>query len=736
MKLFKGGMCMLFKRRKKKIVPPFKRTPDIEPFQLYEIFDDKEEKERYKHSHFVSPIFGQNVKDEVVIPIRTKRNQDLNKLDPFRTKPRLTKEERIKKYGTEYPEFDLIRGKNLNEVMSNSSNGKKPDTETSGESSIVKAQIIDHTNDDAVTTLKTARTHTYKDFLQKEAHSHPSEAKPLPPIPSKEEPPIHTEKVIEDQKVKSAGHQPSGPENKKQEANPVPQDETPPQADKNVEETLDNEPPSDKPSVTQVFATKKTVTKGSNTYSNYQIPPVGLLSTPEEEAPDLSESIDRQINIINETFDEFNVGARVYDHTQGPTVTRYEIAVEKGVKLNKITNLYDNIKMALAAKSIRIEAPIPGKSTVGIEVPNEKPRTVYFKEITNRSMFKNATMPLTVALGLDIDGNPIYAPIRSMPHGLIAGRTGSGKSVCINTVLMSLLLQYKPSDLKMILIDPKMVELSHYNDIPHLLTPVITDSKAATAALNWVVEEMERRFQAFSEMHARDIDSYNKKAENESQKLPYIVIVVDELSDLLIVASQHVEESIMRITQKARACGIHLLVATQRPSTDVIKGTIKSNIPTRIAFSVASHIDSQTILDASGAETLLGRGDMLYAQSGQGKIRLQGAFVSDEDIETITEFIRNQAAPDYLFKEDALLKTANKTFEYDELLEEVALFVVQRQEASINKISKQFQVGFNRAQGIVESLEVAGIVSENQGSKARSVLIKENELKTYLDNIG
>ncbi|MGM0435696.1 MAG: DNA translocase FtsK, partial [Bacillota bacterium] len=681
---------MFFKKKRKKLVPPFKRSADIEPFQLYEIFDDEQEKERYKHSHFVSPIFGQNVKDEVVIPIRTKRNQDLNKLDPFRTKPRLTRNERIKKYGTAYPEFDLIRGKNLNEVMGNSNREKNTQPEAEADKKVVEAQIIDHNANDAVTTLKTARSHTYKDFLQQEssAEKEPSN----PPYEEKQEAhPSDSTKREEDSQFESKPHEiPSTPPREKEpvketrtvetrESKPIKDTEETTQPPSKEEQEDKNEP-AEPQTTSSVSATKKTVKKGSNSYSNYQIPPVDLLSTPDEEAPDLSESIDRQINIINETFDEFNVGARVYDHTQGPTVTRYEIAVEKGVKLNKITNLYDNIKMALAAKSIRIEAPIPGKSTVGIEVPNEKPRTVHFKEITNRSMFKNAAMPLTIALGLDIDGNPIYAPIKSMPHGLIAGRTGSGKSVCINTVLMSLLMQYKPSDLKMILIDPKMVELSHYNDIPHLLTPVITDSKAATAALNWVVEEMERRFQAFSDMHARDIDSYNKKATDESEKLPYIVIVVDELSDLMIVASQHVEESIMRITQKARACGIHLLVATQRPSTDVIKGTIKSNIPTRIAFSVSSHIDSQTILDASGAETLLGKGDMLYAQSGQGKIRLQGAFVSDEDIETVTQFIRNQAEANYLFKEDALLKTANKTFEYDELLEEVALFVVQRQE--------------------------------------------------------
>lgn len=745
---------MFFKRKKKKIIPPYKRSADIEPFQLYEIVDELEEKAGYQHSHFVSPIFGQHVKDEVVLPIKTKRNQDLNKLDPFRTKPRLTKEERIRKYGSAYPEFDLIRGRNLNEAMGNTRSTSKHDEATyESTPDVVEAAIIDHEKGDAVTPLRPEPGRSVRDFTNRIDRKEAQEEKPKPP--SQESQPesepdqgdrrnsgiealrraaTPSRSVPKDAKLSDeASEQPPHASQEEREVKDQPQNGI--ETTKETSEPAGEDKPNEDPQVQQ-DSSNKTVTKGSKSYDSYQIPPVSLLSEPESDAPDLSESIERQTNIINETFSEFGVGARVYDKTQGPSVTRYEIAVERGVKLNKITNLYDNLKMALAAKRIRIEAPIPGKRTVGIEVPNEKPRTVNFIEIANRSMFTKASTPLTVALGLDIDGNPIYAPIRSMPHGLIAGQTGSGKSVCINTVLMSLLLKYKPNDLKLMLIDPKMVELSHYNDIPHLLTPVITDAKAATAGLKWVVEEMERRFRAFSEVQARDIDAYNRKTDDESEKLPYIVIVVDELADLMMVASQHVEESVMRITQKARACGIHLLVATQRPSTDVIKGTIKSNIPTRIAFSVSSHIDSQTILDSSGAETLLGRGDMLYHQSGQSKIRLQGAFVSDEDIETVTGFIKNQAQPDYLFKEDALMKNANKQFEYDELLDDVAHFVVQRQEASINKISKHFSIGFNRAQSIVESLEAAGIVSGNLGSKARSVLITEDEVSTYLDNLG
>jgi len=720
---------MFFKRRKK-LIPPYERTPDEKPFQVYEILEKpKAEEHKYRKNRFVSPIFGENVKDEVVIPIKTSRKRDMDKLDPFRTKPRLSKEERIRKYGTAYPEFDLVRGKNLDEVMNPEKRKTKEDHAN------MRANIID------------------KD----EEHQTQSEPKrPQETSPSPQESPKEqdnqkrvNEFFSDSSGSKSADEPASTPEEHSNTETHDASRKTDVQDSTREQEPQETAP---EPSVTEEAQnmrdtrldpsfeevedrTAQTIKTGKKTYDNYQIPPIDLLNESLEDAPDLSESIEKQTNVLNETFEEFNIGARVYKHIQGPTVTRFEIAVEKGVKLNKITNISDNIKMKLGAKQIRIEAPIPGKKIVGIEVPNEEPATVHFLNVVNRSMFKNAAMPLTVALGLDIDGNPIYAPIKSMPHGLIAGQTGSGKSVCINTILMSLLLKYKPSDLKLMLIDPKMVELSVYNDIPHLITPVITDAKAATAALKWVVEEMERRFNAFNELRVRDIDGYNKKVQDESEELPYIVIVVDELADLMMIASQHVEEAIMRITQKARACGIHLLVATQRPSTDVVKGTIKSNIPTRIAFAVSSHVDSQTIIDAPGAETLLGNGDMLYMAAGQSKIRLQGAFIADDDIETVTDFIRNQATAEYVFTQDALVRNATKSFEQDELLAEVARFVVDRQEASINKISKTFSIGFNRAQSIVESLEAANIVSGNLGSKAREVLVTSDELESILKNL-
>ncbi len=669
---------MFFLKRKKKIVPPKMRTPDDTPFQVYEILEEPKRK-KFEHNRFVSPIFGKNVKDDIVIPIMTSVKRDLDTLDSFRTKPKLTKEERIKKYGTEYPEFDLIRGKNLQEALESQSSRKK----------IVKASFVPTEEPKEEASVEQASDNVVE----------------INNTPKAQEP------IIEN------------PE-------PVFQDPT---ATESKEDTVQS--PSQPEPVIEEPKNQTYVKSDTKRTKGYQLPPKSLITKPQETPPDLTASIEKQITILNKTFEEFQVGATVLKHTQGPTVTRYEIRLDKGVNVKKVTGIADNIKMALAATEIRIEAPIPGKSTVGIEVPNEEKQTVHFADIIDHSKFNHAAQPLTIGLGLDIDGKPVYASIKSMPHGLIAGATGSGKSVCINTLLMSLLLKYRPDELKLILVDPKMVELTSYNDIPHLITPVITDSKAATAALKWLVEEMDRRFNMFSETRSRDIDSYNSSVKSEEDKMPYIVIVVDELADLMMVSSQHVEDAIKRLTQKARACGIHLIIATQRPSTDVIKGTIKSNIPTRIAFSVASHVDSQTIIDSSGADKLLGKGDMLFVTNGQGKVRLQGAYVSDEDIERVTDYIREQLKPEYLFDQESLIQNVTQNLERDEYFFDVARFVVDLQEASINKISKQFGVGFNRAQSIVESLEGIGVVSENLGSKAREVLVSKEELEGILKKI-
>ncbi|MBC2256072.1 DNA translocase FtsK [Listeria ivanovii] len=464
---------------------------------------------------------------------------------------------------------------------------------------------------------------------------------------------------------------------------------------------------------------------------NYQFPAFNLLHPPVSKREDDS-WLQMQQEMLDETLANFNVQASVVNRTQGPAVTRFEVQPEKGVKVSKITNLTDDIKLSLAAKDIRIEAPIPGKSTVGIEIPNQTSRPVMLSELMNTEAFQSSTSPLTAALGLDISGTPIITDLQKMPHGLIAGATGSGKSVCINSLLVSLLYKATPDQLKLLLIDPKMVELAPYNRIPHLVSPVITDAKAATVALKWAVEEMERRYQLFSHTGVRNMEKYNEYAshpDHTGEKLPYILIVIDELADLMMVAPNDVEESISRIAQKARACGIHMIVATQRPSVDVITGLIKANIPTRVSFSVSSQIDSRTILDASGAEKLLGKGDMLFLPSGASKpVRLQGTFVSDEEIDAVVAHVRTQGEADYIFEEQELLVKETAKENTDELFEEACDFVLSQNAASTSLLQRHFRIGYNRAARLMESLENHQIVSGINGSKPRDVIITKDQL--------
>ncbi|MGN5649308.1 DNA translocase FtsK [Bacillus sp. Brlt_9] len=463
----------------------------------------------------------------------------------------------------------------------------------------------------------------------------------------------------------------------------------------------------------------------------YTIPPLTLLSIPQQAALDNTEWLEEQKELLDTTFNNFHVGAHVINVSQGPAVTRFEVQPDPGVKVNKITNLSDDIKLSLAAKDIRIEAPIPGKSAIGIEVPNKESKPVFLREILRSPVFTKSESPLTVALGLDISGDPIVTDIRKMPHGLIAGATGSGKSVCINAILTSILYKAKPHEVKLMLIDPKMVELAPYNSVPHLVAPVITDVKAATAALKWAVEEMERRYELFAHAGARDLTRYNtivSEREIPGETLPYIVIVIDELADLMMVAPGDVEEAICRIAQKARACGIHLLVATQRPSVDVITGLIKSNIPTRIAFTVSSQVDSRTIIDIGGAEKLLGRGDMLFLGNGTSKpVRVQGVYVSDDEIEKTVDHVKKQMKPNYLFKQEDLLAKTEQAESEDELFFEACQYVVEQGGASTSSVQRKFRIGYNRAARLIEEMESQGIISEARGTKPRDVLISEDE---------
>jgi len=464
----------------------------------------------------------------------------------------------------------------------------------------------------------------------------------------------------------------------------------------------------------------------------YNKPPLSILAPPEEMLED-TEWMEEQGENLVEALSHFQVQAHVESVVQGPAVTQFEITVGHGTKVSKVRNLSDDIQLALAARDIRIDAPIPGKRSIGIEIPNRVSRPVRLSEVTNSDRFQKSDSPLEAALGLDLNGNPVTLDLRKMPHGLIAGATGSGKSVCINSILVSLLYKSAPHELKLMLIDPKMVELAPFNHIPHLVSPVITDVKAATESLKWAVDEMERRYQLFMHSGTRDITRYNKLCDENkmyAQKLPYLLIVIDELADLMMMSPADVELAISRLAQKARACGIHLILATQRPSVDVITGTLKSNIPTRIAFAVSSSVDSRTIIDQQGAERLLGRGDMLYLGNGMNAPqRIQGTFVTDEEIEEVVEYVRSQGEPNYFFKSEELVQKSETIEEQDELFEEVCRFVYSQGSASTSALQRRYHIGYNRAARLIDMLEGQGFISEQKGSKPRDVYITETMLE-------
>ncbi|WP_022795216.1 DNA translocase FtsK [Marinococcus halotolerans] len=463
----------------------------------------------------------------------------------------------------------------------------------------------------------------------------------------------------------------------------------------------------------------------------YQLPSLQLLNIPPKKEDEDQSELEDQREQLETTLKNFHVDAKVSQITKGPSVTRFEVQPAPGVKVTKVTNLTDDIKMALAAKDLRMEAPIPGKNAIGIEVPNPTSAPVFLREILRRDVFKNHQSPLSVAMGLDIGGNPVIADLQNMPHGLIAGATGSGKSVCINSILLSLLYKSSPEECKWMLIDPKMVELASYREVPHLITPVINDAKEATGALKWAVQEMEDRYERLAREGVRDMKKYNERMEKQGRpadKMPYLVIVIDELADLMMVSPQDVEDAICRIAQKARACGMHLLVATQRPSVDVITGLIKANIPTRIAFSVSSQVDSRTILDGGGAERLIGKGDMLFYPNGASKpTRVQGTFVTDEEIDAVTDFVKEQKKPVYQFQKEELQKHLEKEEHQDPLYDNACEFVIDQKQASASQLQRRFSLGYNRAAKLIDTMENRGIVSEARGSKPRNVLVTRQE---------
>ncbi len=490
----------------------------------------------------------------------------------------------------------------------------------------------------------------------------------------------------------------------------------------------------------------------SNVPKKYMLPPISKLQKGEKKSGDSTRELKETAQRLQQTLQTFGVKVKITDISQGPAVTRYELQPEQGVKVSKIVGLTDDIKLNLAATDIRMEAPIPGKAAIGIEVPNKENTSVALRELIESKEFKDFPSNLAFAVGKDIAGKTVVADIAKMPHMLIAGATGSGKSVCINTLIMSILYKAHPDDVKLIMVDPKVVELSVYNGIPHLLIPVVTDPKKAAGALHWGVAEMDDRYQKFAEFNVRDLKGYNKKVEEMKQKgddqapskMPQIVIIVDELADLMMVAPGEVEESICRLAQLARAAGIHLIIATQRPSVDVITGLIKANMPSRVAFSVSSGVDSRTILDMVGAEKLLGKGDMLFYPQGYSKpARVQGAFVSDKEVFDVVEFLKNQTLGN-VYSEDVQTKISSIGVSSgtgsqeggqarDEYFVEAGKFIIEKDKASIGMLQRVFKIGFNRAARIMDQLCEAGVVGEEEGTKPRKVLMSEEQFEQFIE---
>lgn len=470
---------------------------------------------------------------------------------------------------------------------------------------------------------------------------------------------------------------------------------------------------------------------------SYTLPTSDILSPlPEFNDEDSKKLIQEKARLLEQTLETFGVNAKVVNADQGPTITRYELDLAPGVKINRISNLADDIAMALCAAQVRIVAPIPGKGTVGVELPNDIKKIVFLKECIEHESYAKKKSETAISIGQDVAGNPLVADIKQMPHMLIAGSTGAGKTVCINTLLCSLLFKATPWELKLILVDPKMVEMTQYADIPHLFTPIVSDAKKAASVLVWAVEEMERRYGVLAKEGARNIATFNERKPKE-ERMPYIVIVVDELADLMMVARDQIETAIARIAQLARAVGIHLVLATQRPSADIITGVIKNNLPARISFKVPTQIDSRVILDHTGAEKLLGQGDMLYLGPGLHKpIRAQGCFMKDEDIDAIVDFIKNQNIPVmYNTKiEEAQNKAATPDGERDDILDEAIKVVLEAGQASASILQRRMRVGYNRAARLIDQMESEGIVGPFQGSKPRTILVDPMSYLSQINN--
>ncbi len=722
---------MCFRRKNKlppRIVPGMTRTEDTRPFFIPQI-NKLEDKETLKKK-FVSPIFGKSVKDDVLVPNDRKFYGDIDKkYDAFRKNKKLTKEEAKKRYGSTYYEFLSVSNEDVRKIHSRDLTAedllkrKQEELAATEEERVANSPVTEVPIDDFFAKAKEFEAETAKPDsigdevlrdLETSGEKDQLDADRFAPIEEEEDVLFRPESGIKE-----------------------PEPDVSPVFSEDFE--YKEFAPSDKPHPEKpdYSGMKDRVV---DNYERYALPSLELLKKSKAKAEIEPSWVKENIDVINQTLLSFDIDGEVTNYTKGPTVTRYEVSLGAGVPTKKITGISDNIQMNLSAMSIRIEAPIPGKNTIGIEVPNQVRESVFFGDVVDHPQFLHSDDPLLLAVGLDIDANPVYTSIEQMPHGLVAGSTQSGKSVCIASIIASILFKNRPDQVKLMLIDPKKVDLQQFSDIPHLVTPIIDEVKLALEALKWAVGEMERRYEVLKRFKAVNVKDYYKRRFNDPdfEIMPRIVIIVEEASDLLISGGSDVEEQVLKLTQKSRAVGIHMLLATQRPSADILKGAIKANIPTRFAFKVPSSTDSSVVLDTTGAEKLLGKGDMLLSENGIIR-RLQGAYLSPEEIEAITDFIKEQAYPKYLFTHEKLVEEAKQSeanVELDELFAEIARYVVREDKCSLNKITQEFGIGFNRATQIVNTLEYNGIVSPSAGTKPREVLIGYERLEEILEDLG
>ena len=694
-----------------------------------------QKKENYKTEKFVSPIFGTRVKDDDYYPSFSYQNGG-RQYDSFRDEDKRVRQDDYKDYiinpNTIY-QGNNNNNNNQNYQETNSQNYANSMRNSAPNSSYImnvtnpyveNGEVKQNSNPNNVYNIPNNNAYDNQNYQNMNNNVNNQFEEQTPP-PVKEYHDIYAS----EENYNSYGIEEQDVESDEELENYSPY------ASKNTEE--------ERPvKVEYKKVSDKQIKPKLEKKQKYFYPPVSLLKHKDSSSVDDMSGVQRQRDIIDQTLQEFGIGGRVVRFTKGPTVTLFEVQVDPGVKYAKIPQIQNNLQGNLEALSIRILAPIPGKATVGIEVPNISRDTVLFGDMVSNE-FLNDGNPINVVLGQDISGDPVYLNIQKMPHGLIAGSTGSGKSVCINCIITSILYKAHPDDVKLILIDPKKVEFAKYQGIPHLACPIINDNKLAAAALKWAVDEMESRYETIAASGAVNYLEYLDLigATKEYKHMPYIVIIIDEMADLMLSGAD-VEDSIARLTAKARAAGIHLIVSTQRPSVNVINGTIKTNIPSRIAFKVNKALDSNIILDHVGAEKLLGNGDMLYDEDNGRQRRLQGSYISTSEIKEVVSYIEDNYAAEFLFNTDELQKISQAGLPgegddatSDELFASIARYVVATQNASINNIQKKFGCGFNRVQSIIQKLEELGVVGANVGSRARSVLMQEEDLEDILSSL-